>query len=617
MNDFYKIGQVIEVRGQKIRIRVFENKNSNILIYQGHIIKNVSVGSFVKIPKGFNNILGRIEGEYIQENKVTGENTQPRFSKESETIDRIIEVSIIGILSDNRFQRGLIDIPLVFSDVYMLEESEIRKVFEFSQKHSDSICIGYINDYKEEKLSISANLLFASHIGIFGNTGSGKSNTLAKIYNECFQKFSKMPGFSKSRFILIDFNGEYITSFWGNSRTYKLSTRVDSNDTIPIHQKFLEDIELWSIICEATEKTQKPFLNRSINLYKRLNQCANIESYIKEILINLLTSYYDEPQTFQHQISQLKSIFLLLFNDTKDGISVLESIQIRGPQGSKFYRQKNDRSDCWANSPAEYTEKFVSEIINSLFTDGNFRINDEYTKLECALHLNYLNSLRSHYITEEHIAPLISRFDNRINKVRRTFHIKETNDSEQISIYSLVDVNTEFKKIIPLIICKYFYEHQRQLSSNQTLHIIIDEAHNILSTTSERESKTWKDYRLETFEEIIKEGRKFGTFLTISSQRPSDISPTIISQLHNYFIHRLVNNEDIKAIGKAVSFIDNASYEMLSILPQGACIFTGIASNFPVLVQVDALPKQKQPQSSTVILTELWENINTNSGDLF
>ena len=57
MNDFYKIGQVIEVRGQKLRIRVFENKNSNILIYQGHVIKNVSVGSFVKITKGFSNII--------------------------------------------------------------------------------------------------------------------------------------------------------------------------------------------------------------------------------------------------------------------------------------------------------------------------------------------------------------------------------------------------------------------------------------------------------------------------------------------------------------------------------------------------------------------------------
>ena len=67
-----------------------------------------------------------------------------------------------------------------------------------------------------------------------------------------------------------------------------------------------------------------------------------------------------------------------------------------------------------------------------------------------------------------------------------------------LSIYSLVDVNVEFKKIVPLIMCKYFYERQRQNFKGRSLHIIIDEAHNILSKTSERESQAWKDYRLET-----------------------------------------------------------------------------------------------------------------------
>lgn len=286
MNDFYKIGQVIEVRGQKLRIRVFENKNSNILVYQGHVIKNVSVGSFVKIPKGFSNIIGRIEGEYIQETNPINNNGCSRFSKESETIDRIIEVNIMGVLNDRRFQRGLIDIPLVLSDVYMLTDTEVRKIFEFSSDLATSICIGAINDYKEEKLFISANSLFASHIGIFGNTGSGKSNTLAKLYTECFQKFKEFPGFSKSRFLLIDFNGEYTEAFDESKKVYKLSTRVDTGDQIPIHRTFLEDVELWAIICEATEKTQKPFLSKSIDLYRKLRETENFMQYIRGMIRN-------------------------------------------------------------------------------------------------------------------------------------------------------------------------------------------------------------------------------------------------------------------------------------------------------------------------------------------
>lgn len=283
----------------------------------------------------------------------------------------------------------------------------------------------------------------------------------------------------------------------------------------------------------------------------------------------------------------------------------LKKIQVRA-NGTKFCRTDDD-GDHWGNTSDDYEQQFVSVILDSVFFPNNYKSQDEYLIFEYALRYKYLDSLCSQYINEEHVGPLISRFENRVKRVKRLFKICDNPPADWLAIYSLVDVNVEFKKIVPLIICKYFYERQRLNFNGSSLHIIIDEAHNVLSTTSERESQTWKDYRLETFEEIIKEGRKFGTFLTISSQRPSDISETIISQLHNYFIHRLVNNEDIRAIGKAVAFIDNTSYEMISVLPQGACIFTGVASNFPVLVQVDLLPKQQQPQSSTINLTELWK----------
>jgi DNA helicase HerA-like ATPase len=94
----------------------------------------------------------------------------------------------------------------------------------------------------------------------------------------------------------------------------------------------------------------------------------------------------------------------------------------------------------------------------------------------------------------------------------------------------------QMRKVLPLLLCKKLYSDKKAENDDQKyLNIIVDEAHNILSEDSERESEQWKDYRLETFEEIIKEGRTFGVFLTVASQRPSDISPTIISQLHNYF----------------------------------------------------------------------------------
>ena len=138
------------------------------------------------------------------------------------------------------------------------------------------------------------------------------------------------------------------------------------------------------------------------------------------------------------------------------------------------------------------------------------------------------------------------------------------------------------------------------------MNIIVDEAHNILSYESQRESESWKDFRLETFEEIIKEGRKFGVFMTIASQRPSDISSTIISQLHNYLIHRLINNRDLEMVEKAISYLDKVSVESLPVLPVGACVLSGLIADLPVIVQVDKLLAANSPKSDTIDLLENW-----------
>jgi DNA helicase HerA-like ATPase len=164
------------------------------------------------------------------------------------------------------------------------------------------------------------------------------------------------------------------------------------------------------------------------------------------------------------------------------------------------------------------------------------------------------------------------------------------------------------RKVIPMLLCKHLYDQKKDLdATNQRyLNLIIDEAHNILSLESSRESEAWRDYRLETFEEIVKEGRKFGVFLSLASQRPHDISPTIISQLHNYFLHRLVNNLDIQAIEKAVAYLDRVSFESLPILPRGACVLAGVSTQVPVVVKIAELPAATAPNSHTMAVASDW-----------
>lgn len=131
--------------------------------------------------------------------------------------------------------------------------------------------------------------------------------------------------------------------------------------------------------------------------------------------------------------------------------------------------------------------------------------------------------------------------------------------------------------------------------------IVIDEAHNLLSYDSTR-SDLLHDNTLRVFEKIIKEGRKFGVFLCLASQRPSDISSTITSQIHNYFIHRLVNPNDIDRIRRTVSFMGESSLSMLSMLGQGECIISGSSLYMPQYVYINQLDKTARPNSNDIIL---------------
>ena len=205
----------------------------------------------------------------------------------------------------------------------------------------------------------------------------------------------------------------------------------------------------------------------------------------------------------------------------------------------------------------------------------------------------------------------MKRLAERIDGIKRLITVSD--DAlvlKPLTVISLRDVNLDMRKVLPMILCRHLYEEKKATDQGgaRYLNLIIDEAHNILSLDSARESEAWRDYRLETFEEIIKEGRKFGVFLTIASQRPHDISPTIISQLHNYLLHRLVNDLDIKAIEKAVSYLDRVSFESMPILPTGACILSGVAAQIPVMVSVGALESQFAPNSRTMSIADAWSS---------
>ncbi|MCB0486258.1 MAG: DUF87 domain-containing protein [Flavobacteriaceae bacterium] len=193
------VGEVIGVRGVNIILRIFDESSKSIIYFQGKKFKGVSIREHVIIQRGFTDIVCTVEGEYLDEN---------RFENDSAKITYIrkVEVKPIGYFKERKFIEGIKYLPMIKDPVFPISEEQVSKIYH--SENTDRMLI--IGKMLKENIHVSLpwERLFNTHIGIFGNTGSGKSNTLTKLYTTLFSlKSAHIKG--KSQFILIDFNGEY------------------------------------------------------------------------------------------------------------------------------------------------------------------------------------------------------------------------------------------------------------------------------------------------------------------------------------------------------------------------------------------------------------------------
>lgn len=612
-DSIFKIGKVISVDGRSIRVSVDKAKNSSHLVYKGDLIKNVSVGSYIKIIKGFTKIIGKVEGEFTFEDKAV---SLKEYSSNKEKINRSLSISLLGFFNKNEFERGIKEMPLVDNECYLLDREEFNQVHDFIRKHDEPLVIGTLTLEKGQTITVGIDSLFASHIGIFGNTGSGKSYTLAKLYFELFKIYKDNQKFKeKSRFFLLDFNGEYVTEEENviipknYKNIYRLTTKTNDGQKYPITKETLYDHSFWAIVLEATEKTQTPFLRRAIGNNSLSEKIKNLDS-LQELIIStfLLGIAKNDGELGQ-------KILIEFLSELHFSIGNTNLLQIRDELRDRitYYSRDGKREFVYIDEEGGW------------FWDNNMRMKilDHFQEIELPpIQLNDLDVLKLQIVFQyydeiikgfaniEHLAPLIKRLGKNFTDIRKVIEAKDDIvSSNNFTIVSLKEVNIHMRKILPLLLCKQLYEEQKSKNDETGyLNIIIDEAHNILSRDSDRESEQWKDYRLETFEEIIKEGRKFGVFLTLASQRPSDISPTIISQLHNYFLHRLINNNDIIAVEKTISYLDKLSFEYLPILPTGTCILAGLSAQVPVVIDIGSIDKEFEPNNKTRSLIANWKD---------
>lgn len=626
----YIVGTVREIRGTNVIIRLFDNSSQMTYFLNGKRYSGVMIGSYIGIKRGHYTIVVKIEKEYAQD--IFHDTMVQEFSKDR--FIREVEAKVIGSFVRNKYISGMVAFPQIFNDVILLPDEKIGSIISGegtndSKPRPNPKSFFKIGEMWPEGIPYKVNWakIFNTHIAIFGNTGSGKSNTLARLYKNLFDlNTKKILDFGDSKFVVIDFNGEYVEEnvFTKEKKVYNLETRSSGKDKIEIPDDKFWDKEMLSILFGATAQTQQPFLNRLLKYY--FSETGFEEDIVKH-LKHAFKTVFSVPS--KESLDILKYALDLLEIDY-DSFSSWIVQSVYNPNNSNGYYSVSEL-DGWNSSNNKFywnadenigildreialiqqrSSEFMSE-------EAKKRVKNPIIQLRLAAYFQMIFDLSRHTIQYDHISPLIHRIEARTSDFNKVLEIKKLPKCQSLfsngysHVISLKNVNRDIKMLLPMLIAKISYDlHRNQDERSSIFNLIIDEAHNILSENSTVESEKWKDYRLDVFEEIVKEGRKFGYYLTIASQRPSDISPTIVSQIHNYFIHRLVNDNDLRLLDRTMTSLDYVSKSSIPNLSAGQAIITGVSFDLPVVVKIDKLQKDEAPNSSDSELLKMWKVVS-------
>lgn len=604
-----RLGVIVGVNGNESEVGMYSMSNDANFLWYGKLLAGPKVGATLTINQNNIKIIASVGTEKIidQQNSIRSVEFDNRYSKNS--INRIVTLKTKGVIHDDEFEVTSAYVPMVGNEVTLTTQEDLDLIYGIN-RNEDTVKLG-TSVFEKQPVKLSINSFFASHIGIFGNTGSGKSNTLHKLYLELFQSKFRNNILESSQFFVIDFNGEYTgDEMFGVGKEYKeifdINTRNNAvGDKITIKRSYLFDADILAILFDAKPATQVPFLRNALRMYKdRVKSADEFAKLEIGLIIKILKG-------MKKVASDAKDNWI----DAARSVGITEEYFIPLKELTKnLYGD-----EYWSSGEKLKVDSNPSQaFLNNLnIPELEYELSEKFEQANEIQKLQYFLEFQKVFVSAwnstniDYIKPLFQRINSAFASLSKVIEVQKSikNEFKSLNIISLVNANQEITRLLPMLISKMIYDEQKATASGgkvtQTKHLIIDEAHNILNGQMRNNGDDWQDFRLSVFEEIIKEGRKFGFFLTLASQRPSDISSTIISQIHNFLIHRIVNEKDLKMLENTMPTLDSFSEHLIPSLGKGEVIVTGVATPVPVIVKV---PKEEKirPQSDDVILTKLW-----------
>ena len=633
------IGKVISVAADRLVVEMHAGTDNFTVVGFDDVHYVARLGSLLVIPA---------QSEYVVA-EVTGlrERDAPELSERGDfdraRSSKFLDLVPIGMLqmSGGQFKFGVSVFPSLYADALYVLDDELDRIFETleavegsrgpggepsappSATRFRSLHIGNSVVFEHYKVKVRVDEFFGGHTAVLGNTGSGKSCTVASILQSLFEKPDEHHA-RGATFVVFDVNGEYADALEPLAKKGGIGvSRIVLDGTAQgfrLPHWFLERSE-WELLLQASERTQLPVLRTALGLTSLFHQdvprtAATKEHFVATCILECFRGADgDSPVSkFQRVISLLQKyptadlhVGMLQrfganfqygnFPGAGQQAAFLEEVRgklredVKLPAYEKLPFSFGDFEEC-LDFAILYDEAHGNRQIRDYCSSMVTRLRSLQERQEYAF-------LR-HDGVEVKAAPGSVEFLARIAGLvsAKGGHTKQS----QIVILDMNSVEDEVVELTAAVIARMLFQLLRKADPRNRfpVHLLLEEAHRYVASSPSRYAVD----ATKVFERIAKEGRKYGMFLMLASQRPSELSKTILSQCSNFVVHRIQNPDDLSQIRQMTPFISEAVLKRLPSLPKQHALVFGTSVNLPTTFRVrDAHPR---PRSDDTRIVDLW-----------
>ena len=577
-----KIGNVIKVESGRIEVLVTA-PDLNVH-HDDKTYRIGQLGSYITIPMDTRTLVGYVTGMGRQE--LTVVEVEPQL---------LMRVELVGEIKAGRFSRGIDEYPVVGDDVWVAVHGDFESIFgSFDEllsgsKHAQSFRLGRFALNDEFDVKVLGTEFFAKHVAIMGNSGSGKSCTTARVLQEILD-------LSQTQVVMFDMHGEYRAAFSDDEGNLNANVTYLGVEDLVLPYWLLKYEELETMFVDRSNplyiSTQISFLRTALLEFK---QDAADQLGLRDAL-TLDTPIYFSLEKLKMYAENLNEARFVL-NDDHLAFSQLAARSLTPQEQQRMMRTQRcafNRGNPQGETPHPlYFGKLLGLIdhIDTMFNDRRFEFL--LRPIEHGLRSRFFKKELSVSGTEGQTSSLMNHLIKLLTG--------RVEPRSNLTIIDLSGIPFEIVDITVAVMTRLLFDLNFWTPAHQRHPILLlfEEAHNYVPR-----GETDRKFARTAVERVAKEGRKYGVSAMIVSQRPSELSETVLSQCNSFVVMRLSNPEDQKYVSKVVGDHFAGVIDMLPNLRPGEAFVLGDSVLMPMRTRVD-MPNPT-PQSATIDFFKHW-----------